>query len=42
VVEVNEYTKDSPGLRDTGDKVGLTFNTAKINLFTEDGKESLT
>jgi iron(III) transport system ATP-binding protein len=41
VVEVNEYTKDSPGLRNTGDKVGITFNAKKINLFTEDGKESL-
>jgi iron(III) transport system ATP-binding protein len=41
IVEVNEYTKDSPGLRNTGDKVGLSFNTKKLNLFTEDGKESL-
>jgi iron(III) transport system ATP-binding protein len=41
IVEVNEYTKDSPGLRDRGDKVGITFNTGKLNVFTEDGKESL-
>ena len=41
VIEVNEYTKDSPGLRNVGDIVGIIFNIQKINLYTEDGSESL-
>ena len=41
IIEVNEYTKDSPGLRNTGDIVSINFNIQKINLFTEDGAETL-
>ena len=41
VIEVNEYTKDSPGLRKIGDRVNISFNMQKINLFTKDGSESL-
>jgi iron(III) transport system ATP-binding protein len=41
LIEVNEYTKDSPGLRNAGDKVSVALNTLKINLYTEDGMESL-
>jgi iron(III) transport system ATP-binding protein len=41
VIEVNEYTKDSPGLRNIGDIVSINFNIQKINLYTEDGTESL-
>jgi iron(III) transport system ATP-binding protein len=41
IIEVNEYTKDSEGLRNPGDRIGLTLNAKKINLFTEDGGEQL-
>ena len=40
-LQVNEYIKDTPSIRKIRDKVGLTFDTARINLFTEDGEESL-
>ena len=41
LIEVNEYIKDSPDLRKTGDIVSVNLNVQKINLFTEDGMESL-
>ena len=41
LMEVNEYTKDSPGLRNIGERVSVFLNLQKINLFTGDGMESL-
>ncbi|MCL2231802.1 MAG: ABC transporter ATP-binding protein [Treponema sp.] len=41
LIEVNEYIKDSPNLRNSGDIVSVNLNIQKINLFTEDGSESL-
>lgn len=39
IVIVNEYTKDIDFVRDIGQKVSLTFNPQKINVFSEDGME---
>ena len=41
LIEINEYTKDSPGLRNMGDKISVSLNLQKVNLFTGDGSESL-
>lgn len=38
-VNVNEYTKDIEFVRPIGEKVSLTFDTNKINVFTQDGTE---
>jgi iron(III) transport system ATP-binding protein len=41
IIEVNEYTKDMAAIRESGAKVGVAINTAKINVFSADGLESL-
>lgn len=40
-LQINEYIKDTTRIRNVGDKVGLTFDTARVNLFDESGEESL-
>lgn len=40
-IQINEYLKDTSRIRNVGDTVGLTFDTSRINLFSEDGQESL-
>lgn len=40
-LQVNEYLKETSYIRKTGDKVGLIFDTSRINLYSKDGKESL-
>lgn len=40
-LQINEYIKDTSKIRKVGDTVGLTFDTGRINLFSEDGEESL-
>ena len=40
-LQINEYIKDTSRIRKIGDTVGLTFDTGRINLFSEDGEESL-
>lgn len=41
VLQINEYLKETSLIRNTGDRVGLTFDTSRMNLFSKDGKESL-
>ncbi|HKM06431.1 MAG TPA: ABC transporter ATP-binding protein [Sphaerochaeta sp.] len=40
-IQINEYLKDTSRIRNVGDTVGLTFDTSRVNLFSEDGQESL-
>lgn len=40
-VEVNEYTKDVDFIRDVGERVSLTVDVKKINLYDEKGEFSL-
>ena len=40
-LQINEYIKDTSRIRKAGEKVGLTFDHTRVNLFTEDGEESL-
>jgi iron(III) transport system ATP-binding protein len=41
VIQINEYLKDVQKLRPVGEKVGISMDTARINIFSADGKESL-
>lgn len=41
IVEVNEYTKDVDFIRNVGERVSLTVNERKINLYDEKGEFSL-
>jgi ABC-type Fe3+/spermidine/putrescine transport system ATPase subunit len=40
-LQINEYLKETSLIRKVGDKVGLIFDTKRINLYSADGKESL-
>jgi iron(III) transport system ATP-binding protein len=40
-LQINEYIKDTSRIRNVGDKVGITFDSSRINLFSEDGERSL-
>jgi iron(III) transport system ATP-binding protein len=41
VVQINEYLKDVQKLRPVGEKVGISLDATRINVFSADGKESL-
>ncbi len=40
-LQINEYLKETSIIRKVGDKVGLLFDTKRINLYCANGEESL-
>ncbi len=41
ILQVNEYTKDTPALREDGAKVHIVFDPARVNLYAADTEEVL-
>ncbi len=41
ILQVNEYTKDTPALREDGSEVHIVFDPARINLYAADTEEVL-
>lgn len=37
-IQLNEYTKDTSEVRPDGEKVFVSFEASKVNLYTEDGE----